>query len=275
MSSLDVDQVADLIREVADRLIVPRFRALADGDVREKAKGDVVTVADIEVEHEIGRALSGLVPGVPVLGEEAAAADGTLTARVLTADRYWLLDPLDGTSNFVAGDADIGTMLALVDGGRTVASWIWQPIHQVMYVAEAGSGAFRDGGRIVVPPTRPWVPQRAIGYTRTSFFDRRTAARIVAASAGLGGVTPGPRAACITYPRLATRAADFALFGRLHPWDHAPGALLVAETGGAARRFDGGAYRADEEGMGLLIAADADHWSAIAETLGIGDLPAS
>jgi len=272
MSLVDVDQVTDLVQDVAERLIVPRFQALAHGDVREKARGELVTVADIEAELEIARVLEQVTPGVPVLGEEAAAADPGLAARVQAAPRYWLLDPLDGTANFVAGNADLGTMLALVEDGVAVAAWIWQPIHRALFVAEAGSGAFHDGMRIRQPPARAWNPSRAAGYARTTFFTPATADRIHAAGEHLGSVSPGPRAACITYPHLATGVADFAMFGRTHPWDHAPGALVVTEAGGAARRFDGTTYAPGQRGRGLLITSDANHWDPLGLVLGVADL---
>jgi fructose-1,6-bisphosphatase/inositol monophosphatase family enzyme len=273
-NDLDVDDVSELLRDVAARLIVPRFRALTDQDVRQKAHGEAVTVADVETEQEITAALAVMLPDAPVLGEEAAADDPTMADRVLRTPRYWVLDPLDGTSNFIAGRPDVGTMLALVEQGVTVAAWIWQPLHQEMYVAELGSGAYRNGVRLARHAVAPWDPGAIVAYTHTAFLDRVTARRVdeAAASAGFGDVTAGPRAACITYPRLALGSVGFALYGRTHPWDHAAGALLVAETGGTARRFNGTPYSPAQTGRGLLVSAHQEEWSRIASALGVAEL---
>jgi fructose-1,6-bisphosphatase/inositol monophosphatase family enzyme len=274
MTGLDVDGVSELLRDVAARLILPRFRALAAQDVHQKAHGEAVTVADVETEQEITAALAVMLPDVPVLGEEAAAADPALAGQVAQAPRYWVLDPLDGTNNFIAGRPDLGTMLALVEHGITVAGWIWQPVHQQMYVAELGSGAYRNDVRLAPHAAAPWAPASIVGYTHTAFFDRASARRVdaAAASAGFGDVTAGPRAACVTYPRLALGTVGFALYGRTHPWDHTPGALLVAETGGTARRFDGTPYAPAQTGRGLLVTAHEEEWSRVANALGVAAL---
>lgn len=81
-------------------MIEPRFAALASMDVRAKAVGELVTVADVEAEGLLTRRLTDLLPGALVVGEEACAADPTLLEG-LGAAQAWLVDPLDGTANFV------------------------------------------------------------------------------------------------------------------------------------------------------------------------------
>jgi fructose-1,6-bisphosphatase/inositol monophosphatase family enzyme len=273
MSTLDVAQVASLVQDVAAQRIVPRFRALADHEVAQKSRGEVVTVADQEAEADLTAALRGLLPDVPMLGEEAASNDVELAARVQAAPRYWLLDPLDGTSNFVAGRPDVGVMLALVDGGQAVASWIWQPLHEQLFVAELGSGAHHNGRRLsLVHAAAGRSPDQMTGYLYTAFFGAADAGVVSAATAGFGHVSRGPRAACIAYPRLAQGQVQFALYGRTHPWDHAPGALLLAEAGGAARRFDGTDYRPGQQRRGLLVTSLAADWAVVAAGLAVADL---
>lgn len=273
MPTLDVAQVAALVQEVAAHRILPRFRALAEHEVTRKARGEVVTIADQEAEADLTAALGGLAPDVPMLGEEAAATDPDLAARVQAAPRYWLLDPLDGTSNFVAGRPDIGVMLALVDGGHPVAAWIWQPVHEELFVAERGSGAWHNGQ----PLSRAQVAsdpghEQPAGYLFTAFFDADDARVVDAAAAGFAQVSRGPRAACITYPRLAQGQVQFAVYGRTHPWDHAPGALLLTEAGGAARRFDGTDYLPGQDRRGLLVTSRAADWAPVAAGLALADL---
>ena len=83
-------------------------------------------------------------PGDAVVGEEyGASGSGT---------RRWIVDPVDGTKNFVKGSKDHAVMASEVRGGEVVRGWIWQPQHQTAYVAELGAGAWRDGVRLTRPP---------------------------------------------------------------------------------------------------------------------------
>ena len=139
------------MRETSAEVIEPRFAALSPADVRSKAAGELVTIADIEAEELLTRILTGLLPGALVVGEEACATDPRLLDG-LGAAQAWLVDPLDGTANFVEGSDDWAVMVALCEEGRTVASWIWQPTSETMYTAEAGCGAARNGVSLGVTP---------------------------------------------------------------------------------------------------------------------------
>ena len=92
-----MDQVADVIREATTRLIVPRFRTLQASEIEEKAPGETVTIADREAEAFIATRLRAILPGVPVVGEEAVAADPDLILALESAPHAWLVDPLART----------------------------------------------------------------------------------------------------------------------------------------------------------------------------------
>ena len=118
-----ITPVADAIKEVCAIAIEPRWNQLRDGDVRSKSAGELVTIADEEAEALLGARLRDLTPGVTVIGEEACAVDPGLTAA-LSHESAWLVDPLDGTSNFIDGGTDWSVMVALVRSGETCLSWI-------------------------------------------------------------------------------------------------------------------------------------------------------
>jgi len=253
-----VERVADLVREVSAAVIEPRFRALADGEVVEKSKGELVTVADREAEDLLTAGLAALDPGTPVVGEEAVAADaGTMDA--LSADRVWLVDPLDGTGNFVWGKPDWAVMVALVVGGETAASWIYQPVTGRLYVAERGSGATVDGERLVTRP-RADTTGALRGAVLTRYLDDATRALVTPNLDRFGAISAGRHCAGTEYPALVEGDTDFVFFWRTLPWDHAPGTLLVREAGGVATRPDGTPYRPEPGGRGLLVAADPPTW---------------
>src|SRR5215204_784336 len=134
------EQVAELLREVAADIVLPRFRALRDDERWEKSPGEIVTVVDREAEARLAGCLPKLLPDSRVVGEEAMAADSGLLEE-LDEGTVWLGDPLDGTANFVAGSDQFSMMVALVRNGETVASWMLDPVRSELAFAELGGGA--------------------------------------------------------------------------------------------------------------------------------------
>lgn len=139
--------VEESIRTVADEEALARFGRLAEGDVDEK-KGplDLVTVADRRVEERLTRTLTRLLPGSAVIGEEAVHADPALLGALLGEDPVWIVDPVDGTSNFVRGDSAFVTQVALAARGELLASWTYRPVEGILATARRGEGA-QAGGR--------------------------------------------------------------------------------------------------------------------------------
>ncbi len=245
-----------LIQDVAAEVITPRFRALADSQVREKNPGDLVTVADHESEELITAALLEATPDAVVLGEEATATDPGLRERFAAAEHAWTVDPVDGTKNFVHGSPDHAVMVSELRDGAVVRAWIWQPQHELAYVAERGRGAWRNGEPLRRPP--PGTPWRGVTSRR----------------AWVGRALPGQRPLELTwvccgvdYPHLAEGAADYLLYARTQPWDHAPGSLILAEAGAVLLGFDGSPYDPRSHQRGLVGAANAEVAAAVIEAL--------
>ncbi|ADD41040.1 inositol monophosphatase family protein [Stackebrandtia nassauensis] len=262
---MDMDAVTEILNEAVRTEVLPRFQSLTADEVSEKNPGDLVTVADKRSEELITRLLRD-IEDVPVVGEEATAADPGLVAALNEAPAAWLVDPVDGTSNFVAGSKRFAVMAAFVRGGETVASWIVQPLLGHTYVAEKGSGAFRDGKRLLREPASP-DPARLRGDALTRFLSPDVKAHVEAAIPRFAEVGQATKCAGVDYPRLATGERDFILFHRILPWDHAPGSLLLTEAGGYVRRPDGTEYRPGDGGFGLLSAADETTWKTARELL--------
>ena len=104
LSSADAGRVAELMRETAASELLPRFRALAKEDIRHEGPGDVVTVADEASEQRLASGLARILPGVPVVGEEAVETEPDLVDLIARpGETCWIVDPLDGTANFAAG----------------------------------------------------------------------------------------------------------------------------------------------------------------------------
>ncbi len=259
--ALHRDLVPEILRDAATRVILPRWRALDADQVHAKERpDDLVTVADTEAEELITAGLLALAPGVPVIGEEAVAADPSLLDGLAGLPAYWLVDPIDGTSNFVEGTPDFGVMVAYVESGEVAASWIWLPVTEVLASAERGGGAWIDGRRVDVSrePQRPAEELR--GWAATKFMPDDVKTRLRPEAAPTLSIPP-PQSAAIGYTRLLEGTADVSLFWRSYPWDHAPGSLMLEEAGGAVRRLDGTPYRPGTTDYGLLGVHDRRTWA--------------
>ena len=265
---LDVDAVTALVEHVAATVVAPRFRDLRDGEVREKAPGDVVTTVDTAAEAALVRGLAEIAPGVPVVAEEAAAARPELLDLIVGAPRAWVVDPLDGTQAFIDGSPDYAVMVGLIEYGEAVGGWICLPEHGETFVAQRGSGAFRNGQRL--PPTTPPTDLAALrGGLATWHMPPQMRQRLDASGFG-PGVTTGRLWSGYHYSRMASGAADFLLYWRTWPWDHTPGAVLLREVGGVSRRLDGTDYRPDAVEQGLLAAADDATYAMVRGHLALG-----
>src|ERR1700722_2745637 len=146
----DPDPIAELIRATAAAEIVPRFRMLAQEDIREKRPGDLVTIADLEAERRLIQGLEAAIPGSVALGEESVAADPAKLDLLGGAAPVWIIDPVDGTGNFAKGVARFAVIVAYVERGVTQAGWIYDPLGEVMVTARRGAGAWSRGERLQV-----------------------------------------------------------------------------------------------------------------------------
>jgi histidinol-phosphatase len=212
-------ELALRLADAADAIALRHFRdpRLA---VDTKPDGSPVSSADREVELELRALLEDRRPGHAILGEEGGASgDG---------DHRWYLDPIDGTSNFVAGDPQWYVLIALAVDGRPVVGVVSAPALGERWWASRGAGAFRDGSRISVSD----VGQLAEATVADDW--QQTLAR---------GVTGHPlstlaRAAARVRPHsgynhlaVASGEADLAT-GTGFAWDFAPTKVIVEEAGG-------------------------------------------
>lgn len=256
-----IDEVTQVLVHAAEEAISPRFRRLAVGDVAEKGPGDLVTVADREAEQLISQGLREILD-VPVVGEEAVADDPSLLAA-LDSPVCWLVDPIDGTSNFVAGRSEYAVMAALLRSGEPVAGWIILPETGQRYVAELRSGSFRDGVRIHRPPP-PVEVERLRGAAPTKRLSQHERAQLSEIGSRFAVLGPGALSAGVNYTRLLNSDLDFVLYQRSLPWDHAAGTLLLSEAGGVSLRPDGTPYQPSKNAADrLLNAANPESWRAV------------
>jgi fructose-1,6-bisphosphatase/inositol monophosphatase family enzyme len=258
-----LDEVAAIMRRVAEEIILPRHGKLARHEIAAKGPGDFVTIADTQSEHALTAALTELAPGSLVVGEEAAAADKGILER-LSGDRpVWIVDPVDGTQSFARGDEDFGMIVAYASRGAVQAGWIHDPLRNATIMAAAGGGAWLGGQRLSVKP--PPLADMS-GTLSGRLPDGRRALDVARASNRLGATRRGGSAGRV-YMALVEGALDFALFSRTLPWDHAAGVLIHREAGGHAAFLDASPYSLARHQGPLLMAPDAASWAALTHIL--------
>lgn len=286
--SIDPATVTRFIEETAAEEILPRFRRLADHEVRAKEGGELVTAADVACEAVLTGRLRDYLPGSQVVGEEAAAERPEVMGLLRGEDPVWLIDPVDGTANFAAGRPTYAVMVALVRQGLIAGAWIHEPSLARTAVAEAGGGAWIGETRLRAAAGLPLSEMR--GTLHAGNFGTPALRRRIQAERARLGAIPSLRCAGAEYVRLAAgglhdgpvrdRAADdvvegaandaaagalhYTLFTKMMPWDHAPGVLLFTEAGGFARTFDRRVYDPSRRDTpGLLMAPDEASWEAL------------
>ncbi len=266
MADTLLDDVAGLLRETADRIVLPLFRHLDESDVTEKAPGELVTVADQRAEEAIAAGLRRLRPTSLVVGEEGVAADPSLLRHLRAAGDVWLVDPIDGTANFAAGRRPFALMIALLTAGEPVAGWIFDPLADTLATGWLETGAYLDGNPLRLPTDAPPIGELR-GAAMTRFLPPSSRRTVEAGGAQVGELLPGQHCAGREYLDLLTGDQQFVVFWRTLPWDHGPGTLLVRAAGGVARRFDGTDYHPADTTEGLLVATNEKIWHQVHTTL--------
>ncbi|GEC03404.1 inositol monophosphatase [Streptomyces spinoverrucosus] len=234
--------VEEAVRKAAAAEIMPRFRQLAEHEVDQKSgPHDLVTDADRLAERHLTEALGALLPGSVVVGEEAVHANPASYEAIRGDAPVWIIDPVDGTRQFVHGDDGFCTLVALARHGIVLASWTYAAARDQLATAVRGQGAFLDGERLFAGPPTPGRDLRVA----TSHPDYTTDAE---KRALLGLWTDGvaPRecgSAGLEYLAVARGESDATAFSWEAAWDHAAGLLLVEEAGGAHLTRTGEPFR--------------------------------
>lgn len=221
--------VAEAAARLGGRVVAEHFGGLAAGVVS-KAPGDYVSEVDLRSEETVREALERDAPGIAFFGEEGGGS---------RAELGWMVDPLDGTANFLHGFPVVGVSVALVEAGRPMVGAVHAPMLDEMYTAVRGAGAFRDGRRLAVA-NRPVTSaicttgfpfkkkERLDGYRRLfegAFLALEDLRRAGAASLDLAWTAAG--------------VFDGFFEIGLGSWDVAAGALLVTEAGGLVTDWAG------------------------------------
>lgn len=269
-SANDASKLAVLLREAARSEVLPRFRRLQEGEVREKSgPHDVVTEADLAAERRITADLGANWPGSLVIGEEAASIDPASLSRLNGADLAFVVDPIDGTFNYAAGVPLFAVMAAALVRGEIVMAAIHDPMGDDTALALRGEGAWietPDGRRSDLRVAAAQSLGDMAVILSWQFLPEPRRSRVCAALPRFGA-SWNYRCAGHEYRVAASGKCHALMYNRLFPWDHAPGWLLHREAGGYSARFDQSPYTPLETTGGLLCATDKEAWQELRQTL--------
>lgn len=228
----------EIAREAARRgaaVLLRYWETLGKDDADLKARHDWVSTADRESEEAIMACIREHCPTDAFLGEESGRTGGA------SSDRVWVIDPLDGTSNYLQHFPIWSVSIALRKGNELVTGVIYEPLRDIFFSAELGGGAFRNETRMQVSDQA----QVEGSFLATGFPFRAQdyVDAYVKIFTDIIRVSKGVRRAGSAALDLAyTAAGVFDGFFEMHlaPWDVAAGALLVTEAGGTVTDFSGG-----------------------------------
>jgi len=233
------------ISEAAGDEIMPFFRR-AGLTVTAKRDGSPVTDADIRAERLILSALHELTPMIPVISEEAVAAGlGPVPPNGL----WWLVDPLDGTKDFVCGRAEFTVNIALVDGDQLKLGVIHQPVtHRTYSGAGPGTATRRCKGLAELPISVRSMPTEGATLAVSRSHDQPEA--IQSHLNGQRVVTLISIGSSLKFCLVADGTADLYIRnGPTREWDTAAGHAIVIAAGGTVTTFDGVALRYGKPGL--------------------------
>jgi myo-inositol-1(or 4)-monophosphatase len=259
----DLDRLTDTIRAVARAELVPRF-----GRVERHFKGDgsVVTAADGASQDALQSALKSQWPAYGVLGEEMPQA-AQRRALAGAAGGLWVVDPLDGTSNFAAGFPFYAVSVALLVGGRTALGVVYDPSRDECFAARAGAGAFLNGQPL--PPAPPAPP---LGKALAGVDLKRLAPALATrlASGPPYGSQRNLGSVALEWCWVAAGRLHLYLHGRQRLWDFAAGELVLREAGGHSITLEGEPVPgAGDRPRSAVAALDRDLFEAWRDWLGV------
>ncbi|NDE90722.1 MAG: inositol monophosphatase [Alphaproteobacteria bacterium] len=255
--NIDLNAVADMIRDVAATEILPRWRNLAANEIIEKdGPNDLVTIADRAAEKALSAKLVSLYPNTLVVGEEGVEADPDIMNLFQQDQPVWVIDPIDGTMAFANGKPEFDVMLALVQGNELLAGWIYAPIDDEMIMADKASGPLRiiknSAPQKLTPPHITSLKQLSgiLGNKLLSKEHRD----YVKSKENLFTKMTSSVCAGHDYAMLLRGEAHFAIFGKCMPWDHLPGLTMLSTLGFVWCKHDGSPYLPGDTNGGLIIA---------------------
>lgn len=220
-----LQQTITCVKAIANTEILPHFLHVV---AERKADGSVLTAADLATQRALFDVLPTIVP-VPVLGEEMSSAEQHALWKEALNHALWVVDPIDGTTNFVQGIPYFALSVALMWAGRTILAVTYNPVTEECFSAAAGHGAYLNTQRLVLKNHKKSLAHAVAGI-EVRWLPGKLPTRLM-------NVTPiGSQrnfgASTLDWCLVAAGKLDVYLHGGQKLWDYAAGALILQEAGG-------------------------------------------
>lgn len=243
----------------AGRGLLRDFGEVENLQVSMKGPGDFVSRADLKAEEILRAELTEARPNYGWVAEESAAVAGA------DPTRRWIVDPLDGTTNFLHGLPHWAVSIGLEHKGEIVAAVVHDPVKDEIFVAEKGAGAWMNDRRLRVSGRREMI--ETVFATGVPFGGSRDLPRTLREVAALTPATAGIRSwgtASLDLAYVAAGRFDGYWERGLKPWDVAAGLLLVREAGGFVATIEDGGNPVED---GSIVAGNANVFEALRTAL--------
>lgn len=233
------------VAEAAGRDIMAIFRDESRWAVQHKEDDSPLTAADLAAHCLIAARLAALTPDLPVISEEAEAI---APATRLAWPRCWMVDPLDGTKEFISRSGEFTVNIALIEDGEAVLGVVHAPVSGVTYAAARGAGAWCTEGAAARPVRAAALPAPGAGVVRIVASRRHRGARdeafCQAVQARFGAIDLRTAGSAFKICAVADGRADvYPRFGPTMEWDTAAGQVVLEEAGGLLVDEDGRPFR--------------------------------
>lgn len=230
--SWNIEELISIIRQVARDELLPRFTKVKHC---KKLDGSILTEADLAVQKTIEQKLKQLDDSILFLSEEMTVEEQENVLHQVDK-AVWILDPLDGTTNFAAGIPYYAVSLALIEQGQAALGIVYDPERDECFVAEKGMGATLNG-KPIKKNDEIVLLKNAVACIDLKRLPEKLAVKIVTqhpfrSQRSYGGVA-------LDWCWLAMSRFDVYLHGKQNIWDYAAGQLIYSETGGLSCTLSG------------------------------------
>ncbi len=242
-------QLESAIRPIADATLLPGNH---DTTRQMKRDGSFVTACDHQMQQQIEPILRRLTPTVPVLGEEMEPSQQQ--ALLHHAEALWVVDPLDGTTNFASGLPYFAVSIALLNRQGSLLGWVYDPVRQESFSAMAGGGSWLNGVRLQTPRW-PLTLAQSMGLIDLKRLPKPLQLALVLQTPYASQRSYGSGA--LDWCWMAAGRCQIYLHGQQSLWDYAAGWLILQESGGLSATLSGEAVpRYSLEKRSIVAAGD-------------------
>lgn len=256
LSNKQKDDIEGLIRKVGDECILTHFRKISETDISYKESDtDPVTVTDREAEKLLREGLLNIIPDSFFIGEELYATDKNILSYLKQNNKpVWVVDPIDGTDNFIKGKSGFGIMVCLIVGGEIIASWLYEVTLKCMTAYYAPKFIYENGVEI--------FPKLSLNRPLSGLIGKKlhkfTAVQKIQAESSNIILGPAQEPSIISYHQMLCGSIDFLIFKVTYPWDHLPGIAILKACGAVVSRWSGEPFSFLDVHEGLIIAKNKE-----------------